>query len=583
MAELALEQTLDLGDYLAAFRRRKGLIMTVAGIVFLIGLVTAFVWPPTYQSSATILIEAQEVPTELIQSTVTSFAAQQIQVISQRVMARSNLMEIVEKYNLYEKDRKRYTTEQVLATMREDIDIDMITAEIMDPRTGRPGVATIAFSLGYASKNAQQAQKVASELTTLFLNENLKSRTEKAAETYDFLTAEANRLIDEIARIEGQLSEFKEKNLYTLPESRDLNTMSMQRAENELADIDSKIQALEEKKIYLSGQLPLLDPYNTGDFMSPTARLDALRTEYVSLSSRYSPDHPDVLRIKREIKALEMDTGNYSTPDDLRAQLALLQQELATARQVYTSEHPDIKSLNRQIAALEEELNNPVKQQQRQPVDVGADNPAYVNIKTQLAAADSEIRSLRSRRARAEEKLADYEQRLLLTPKIEQEYRMIVRELEQASAQYQATKAKQMTAEVGQEMEKERKGEKFTLIDPAVLPEEPISPNRPAIIFLSLVLALGAGVGSAAVAESMSDAVRGAKGVAALLNTAPLAVIPYLPNVADTRSRNRKKTVVMVSVIAAIVIAMLLVHFLFSPLDVLWFRGLRKVDAIVGE
>ena len=96
-----------------------------------------------------------------------------------------------------------------------------------------------------------------------------------------------------------------------------------------------------------------------------------------------------------------------------------------------------------------------------------------------------------------------------------------------------------MTAEVGQEMEKERKGEKFTLIDPAVLPEEPISPNRPAIIFLSLVLALGAGVGSAAVAESMSEAVRGAKGVVAILHTAPLAVIPYLPNAADTRAQRK--------------------------------------------
>jgi succinoglycan biosynthesis transport protein ExoP len=582
MTELALEQTLDLGDYLAAFRRRKGLIMTVAGIVFLIGVITAFVWPPTYQSSATILIEAQEVPTELIQSTVTSFAAQQIQVISQRVMARSNLMEIVEKYKLYEKDRKRKTTEELLAKMREDIGIDMITAEIMDPRTGRPGVATIAFSLSYESTSPPQAQKVASELTTLFLNENLKSRTEKAAETYDFLTAEANRLIDDIARIEGQLSEFKEKNLYTLPESRELNTMSMQRAENELADIDTKIQTLEERKIYLTGQLPLLDPYATGDIMSPTARLDALRTQYVSLSSRYSPDHPDVLSIKREIAALEKDTGNYSTPDDLRAQLYLLQQELATAKQVYTAEHPDIKSLNRQIAALEEELNNPVKQQQRQPVDVGADNPAYVSIKTQLAAVDSEIRSLRARRTRAQEKLADYEQRLLLTPKIEQEYRTIARELEQASAQYQATKAKQMTAEIGQEMEKERKGEKFTLIDPAVLPEEPVSPNRPAIIFLSLVLALGAGVGSAAVAESMSSAVRGAKGVAAILHTAPLAVIPYIANTADTRSRSKNKRLVLISTIAGIVILLLLVHFLFSPLDVLWFRGLRKVDTIVG-
>ena len=582
MTELAMEQTLDLGDYLAAFRRRRGLILLIAGIVFLIGLITAFVWPPTFQSSATILIEEQEIPSELIQSTVTSYAAQRIQVISQRVMARSNLMEIVEKYNLYESERKRYTTEEVLAEMREDIGIDMITAEVMDPRTGRPGVATIAFSLGFKSSSPQQAQKVASELTTLYLNENLKSRTEKAAETYDFLTTEATRLNDEIARIEEQLSAFKERNLYTLPESRELNTMSLQRAENELDDIDTKIQTLEERKIYLGGQLPLLEPYDTGDVLSPTARLDALRTQYITLASRYSSDHPDVLSTKREIEALERDTGDYASPDDLRAQLEILRNELVTAEQTYTQEHPDVKGLERQIAALESELQNPKSTGKKASAPVNADNPAYVNLQTQLAAADSEIRSLKTRRTKTLDKIADYEERLLLTPKIEQEYRMIVRELEQTSAQYQATKAKQMTAEIGQEMEKERKGEKFTLIDPAVLPEEPISPNRPAIIFLSLVLALGAGVGSAAVAESMSEAVRGAKGVVALLHTAPLAVIPYLPNEADTRGQRKKKRIMIISVVAGIIILFLLVHFLFSPLDVLWYRGLRKVDTIVG-
>ena len=583
MTELAMEQTLDLGDYLAAFRRRKGLILTIAAVVFLIGLVTAFVWPPTYQSSSTILIEEQEIPSDLIQSTITSYAAQRIQVISQRVMARSNLMEIVEKYDLYTKERKRNTTEDVLGEMRNDISLDMITAEVMDPRTGRPGVATIAFSLSFKSNSPQQAQKVASELTTLYLNENLKSRTEKAAETTDFLTVEATRLSDEITRLEGQLSAFKERNLYTLPESRELNSLSLQRAENELADIDTKIQSLEERKIYLGGQLPLLDPYSSGDVMSPSARLDALRTEYISLASRYSPDHPDVTRIQHEIKALEMETGNYASPDDLRAQLERLRQELATAEQTYTQEHPDVKRLKRQIAALESEIQNPRAAPRESATTVNADNPAYVNLQTQLQAADSELRSLKTRRVKAQDKIAEYEERLLLTPKIEQEYRMIARDLDQTSARYQATKAKQMTAEVGQEMEKERKGEKFTLIDPAVLPEEPISPNRPAIIFLSLVLALGAGVGSAAVAESMSAAVRGAKGVVAILHTAPLAVIPYLPNAADTRAQQTKKRIMIIAVIAGIIILLLLVHFLFSPLDVLWFRGLRKVDTIIGE
>jgi uncharacterized protein involved in exopolysaccharide biosynthesis len=252
------------------------------------------------------------------------------------------------------------------------------------------------------------------------------------------------------------------------------------------------------------------------------------------------------------------------------------------AEQAYTPEHPDVKSLKRQIANMESEPLYPQSAAKQAPPPSGADNPAYVNLQTQLAATDSELRSLKTRRAKAQEKIAEYEERLLQTPKIEQEYRMIARDLEQTSNLYRSTKAKQMTAEVGQEMEKERKGEKFTLIDPAALPEEPISPNRPAIIFLSLVLALGAGVGSAAVAESMSEAVRGAKGVTALLQTAPLAVIPYLPNEADTSSQKKKKGILLFSVIAGIIILLLLVHFLFSPLDVLWFRGLRKMDAIVG-
>ncbi len=181
------------------------------------------------------------------------------------------------------------------------------------------------------------------------------------------------------------------------------------------------------------------------------------------------------------------------------------------------------------------------------------------------------------------DKIAEYEERLLRTPKTEQDLRAIVHELEALYARYDNVKRKQTTAEVGQSMEKERKGEKFTLIDPAALPEEPISPNRPAIIFLSLVLALGAGVGSAAVAESMSSVVRGSKGLVAILHTAPLAVIPYLPNAADTRAQTRKKLLIVFSFVAAIAIVLLLVHFLFSPLDVLWLRGMRKLDNLVGE
>jgi len=584
MAELALDNTPDFGDYLAGFRRRQGTILLVAGTIFLLGLITAFVWPPTYQSSATILIEEQEIPTDLIQTTVTSYAAQRIQVISQRVMTRSNLLGIIEEYGLYKDELKKDTTEEVLGEMRGDIGIDMVTAELMDPRTGRPTAATIAFNVSYKSTSAEKSQKVAGVLTTLYLNENLKSRTEKAAETFDFLNKEAGRLNDEIARLETVLSNFKERNINRLPELRDLNTQVLQRTEREVAALDTQILSLEERKIYMIGQLESLDPYGAmADEASPKARLGILRSQRTTLTSRYSPSHPDLLNLNREIKALEIETGDFDSSEELRTQLDMLRVELATAEQTYTPEHPDVKSLKRQVANLEDQLENPTPTAKTNTAYRSPGNPAYVNLQTQLAATESQLSSLKARRLELQDKVSEYEVRLIETPKVEQSYRIIMRDLNNASSRYQEIRAKEMRAEVGQEMEKERKGEKFTLIDPPVMPEEPISPNRPAIIFLSLVLALGAGVGTAAVAESMDSAIRGAKGLVAILHTAPLAVIPYLPNETDTSAVRRKRTIIIFSIVAGLALILTLIHFLYSPLDVLWFRGLRKVDKIVGE
>ena len=583
MTELALEQTLDLGDYLAAFRRRRGMIILIAGIVFILGLITAFVWPPTYASSATILIEEQEIPSELVQSTVTSYASQRIQVISQRVMTRSNLLGIMDKYGLYQKERQRETTEEVLADMRDDINLDMINADVMDPRTGRPTAATIAFTVGFEGKDPQLVQKVANELTTLYLNENLRTRTEKAEETTSFLTEESKRLGAEISRLETALAEFKEKNANELPELKDLNTQVLDRTERDISDIDTQIRTLEERKIYLEGQLATLDPYgSSGQVLSPAARLQQLRTEYIAYASRYSPNHPDVVSRKREIEALEKETGIVENTSEKRARLDALQKELVVAEKTYTDEHPDVKNLKRQIASLEEEIRNPPPAAATKPAPANPDNPAYISLKAQVEAADSEIRSLKIKRAQLSDKLTEYEQRLQQTPQVEREYRGLVRDFENSTRRYQDIKSKQMTAEVAQAMEKERKGEKFTLIDPPILPEQPISPNRPAIIFLSLVLALGAGVGSAAAAESMDSAVRGAKGVISILNTAPLAVIPYLASDADIGRERKRRWLIIGGVITGIIVVLLLINFLYSPLDVLWFRGLRKIDTIVG-
>lgn len=575
------EQTKNLQDYLAAFKRRRAQIAAIFVVIFGIGAIVALAWPPTYRSAATILIEEQQIPAELVQSTVTSYASQRIQTISQRVMTRNNLMDIITKFNLYVDERKNETTEEVLSRMRDDIKLDMISADVVDPRTGRPTAATIAFALAFQGENPEQVQKVANELTTLYLQENIKTRASKAQETLSFLSEEADRLNRQITDLEKRLAEFKAANAESLPELQPLLREQIARTERELSDAETQIRSLEDRRFYLQGQLGQLDPYGADVQTSPGARLKALRTEYATAVARYSADHPDVQRLKREIESLERETGQVNARDALLEQIATLKTELASVREKYSAEHPDVVRLQRQIDGLEADL---AKAPAASSVDTrrSPDNPAYVTLEAQQNSTDNEIQALRSKRVEMEKKRAEYEKRLTAMPQIEGELRALTRDLENATVKYQEIKAKQMQAQVAQQLESESKGERFTLIDPPVLPEEPIKPNRPAIFFLSLVLALGAGLGYAAVAESIDSTVRGAKGVLATLQVAPLAVIPYLATDIETAARRRYRRMLVLGAVGVVVLAVILVHFFVSPLDVLWFRALRKATKVTG-
>ncbi len=575
------EQALNLKDYLDAFKRRRKAILGIATGIFLIGLLAAILWPPTYRSSATILIKEQDIPPELVTSTVTSFASQRIQTISQLVMARSNLLEIIDKYGLYKDERERLTTEEILKEMRDNIGLNMIDAEVVDPRSGRPTAATIAFGLSFSGENPGQVQKVANELTSLYLNENLKDRTAKASETYSFLTEEANRLSDRIRKLEKSMATFKEQNVNSLPELNQLNMTLMDKTDRELSDVDTQIRTLEERKIYLSGQLAQIKPYGSDISVDPSTRLQALRTEYYRLIAKYSLEHPDVIRTKREMEGLEAETGQVSSAGEQLKQIKSLRGELATLQKKYSDQHPDVIKLKKQIESLQRLPVSTSPKLARSARD-NPDNPAYISLKSQIEAANSEIQSLKHKKEQLRNKITEYEERLTKSPQVERQYRELSRDLENETLKYREVKAKQMEAQISQQLETERKGERFELIEPAILPEEPVSPNRPAIIFLSLVLALGAGIGYAAIAESMDDAVRGSKSVSSTLGTEPLAEIPYLRNAEEISHHKRKFAMGTLATVSALILALALAHFFWKPLDVLWYKALRKADVVIN-
>ncbi len=581
------DQEKSIQDYIAIVSRRKASIIVTALIVFLAGLVTALVWPPTYRSSATILIKEQEIPTELVRSTVTSFAAQRIQTISQSVMTRPNLMEIIKKYQLYTKERKHDTTEEVLAQMREDIGLDMVSANVIDPRTGRPGMATIAFTLSYEGSTPASTQKVAGELTSLFLAENLKTRKDKAAETYSFLTDETTKLEKRISEAAKKLAEFKEKNANSLPDMASTNIAMLNRTESELDSVASELKILTERKIFLQSQLLQVNPLTnmrsaTGEsILDPASRLKSLESEYASLSAKYSEMHPDIVKIKREISGLQSQVGKGGSTQEQAIALTKKRSEYAAIKEKYSSNHPDVVKLAAQIAALEKTIKETSAQPEKEVLKLQPDNPAYISIQTQLNTIESEIKSNKAKKLNVEKKLADLDERISKAPQVEKAFLVLAREQQNALLRFQDIKARQMEAEIGQELEKESKGESFVLIDPAQYPEKPIKPNRIAIVFLSLIFSIVAGLGVAILKETMDSSIRGVASINKILTAAPLAVIPIIYNTYDLRHRKRISRIVVNSIIGGIVVLILLIHFFWTPLDVLWFKGIRKAENVM--
>jgi uncharacterized protein involved in exopolysaccharide biosynthesis len=496
-------------------------------------------------------------------------------------MTTENLMRIIDQYQLYPDKRRSEPREALIQRMHDDISFSMISADVVDPRMGRPVKATIAFSVSYENRSPVLAARVANELTTLYLNENLQSRKQLADDAANFLTAEAERLNKQIAELDQKLATFKERNVNNLPELAQLNIQLMARAEEEMRDTDTRIRALDQQIVYLDAQLAQMQPAsqlfkdNGERVMSPSDRLKVLKSDFARANAMYAPDHPDIVRMKREIEGLERAVGKVDTGNDLTRQLQDAQGRLAQAREKYAADHPDVQKLERLVASLEEE---------RKSAPAGGtktaenpDNPAYIQVSAQREASVNERTALEHKRATLQAKIGDYESRLSQSPEITREYSGLARDLDNAQLKYREIRQKQMEATLAKNLESERKGERFTLIEPPMVAEEPASPNRPAIALLGIVLAIGAGIGIAAALETLDGTVRNKRDMELLLPVAPLALLPWIETPAERIARARIRKFSLAGAAATVVIAVVLTHFLYRPLDVLWEVALRRL------
>lgn len=570
------ENVKTLKDYLQIARRRKYIIVIPALLLLLASIAVALILPPVYQSQATILIEQQQIPTDLVKSTVTSYADERISLIQQRVMTTDNLTKIIDKFGLYSKQKEKLTAAEQAEQFRMNAHLELVNADVISQ--GRLSKATLAFKLSFDDKDPQLTQKVTNELVTLFLNENVRSRTERAEETTVFLEEEAQKFKADIQKIENELAEYKEKYRDSLPELLSSNLSMISRIESEIQQLGLQEKMLDERKITLKSQMAVagqgLLASSASDARAPSS-LAELKLEQARLLSKYSATHPDVVRIKRQVEILE--SGQDPEQSEANAELQEARQELTKLRQQYSDNHPDVKAAQRKVAELTGSVSPSAT---KKLPDQSINNPALLQIKSEMDVAEIQQAAVRTQRAELQEKLKSLEMNVGQTHQVERGYYELMRDLDNNKAKYNELKAKQLEAKLAQTLEEEQKAEKFSLLEPPLLPNKPIKPNRLKILFMGFIVSIGAGLGVGYLREMMDGSIRGHRSLAHIVGVEPLVVVPYIENQED-RDRTRKN-IISFSVIAGVLFLGMIVavHTLYMPLDILWYKTWDRLGLI---
>jgi uncharacterized protein involved in exopolysaccharide biosynthesis len=529
-------QLMKFEDYFAILKRRKVAMIIPFLLILTAAILLAFLLPSIYRSEATILTERQEIPKELVDTTVTGFVQERIESLSQLLLTRETLWEIANKFDLYADTRTTDSRLEITSMMRESIEVRMLDVRTSEPDSYKEGLATIAFTVAYEAEDPYQAQAVTNELASLFIVENKRLRSKHAEEVSGFLKAEGDRLNKQITELESQLAEFKQAQQSQLPEHMDLNMELFEKTGYDIERTNERIRELEDRIIALQAEISITKPNQDiftdagNKVLTGNERLSLLTADYLRLSARYSAKHPDLIKLRREIDALggESDVSGVTA---LIEKLTVLKDRLSKAKQQYSADHPDVLSLQRAVAGVERGLQTAsVSSNRSTRVSSAPDNPRYVSLKTQLDAAAGNLKSERAKLIQLNKKSLEYEARLFQTPAVERDYKFLTRDYENARKKYNEIRNKQLEARLAIDLESSDKGQQFSIIQGAYLPELPERPNRVGIVLLGFLLAGGAAVGVGTIREYMDRTIYDARDLISVFRAPPLATIPFISN-----------------------------------------------------
>jgi uncharacterized protein involved in exopolysaccharide biosynthesis len=534
-----MEQFLHPQDFLRLFWRRKWWFLVPAAVFTTIAVAAVLLLPSIYRSEATILIEDQDVPEDLVTPLLDQSIDRRLDLLTRQVLSTSNLLELIERHGLYPEEAAQMPRAQLAERMRDAVDMEVLRTEVSDSGGGRSGEATVAFELAFDYRDPRAAQRVVSDLVSLYLSTNAAERRRAAAQANSFFESERGRIQSRIDNLEDELSTFRRANRDILPAEADFKRGVLADLERTVQNLDTTLRSLRERQSFLSTQLALTDefePVATAGSGTPTpaTELEVRRAELATARARYSADHPDVRRLEREVRSLQAAVGSVAggRAGALAERESALASELATLRERYTPEHPDVRRVERELASVR------AAQGTAGDGDAGRRRSStYVQLSSQLNSVETEIAAIETQRLELEEQRRRLEEQLARAPEVAQTLTRLQRELDAAVEDREQLAEKQTSVALSGSLETQAIGERLVIAAPATMPTDPARPNRKLLLVLGGILAVGGGAASATFREVTDRTIRSTAQLARIVGDSPLVAIPRLVSPAEKRRR----------------------------------------------
>jgi polysaccharide chain length determinant protein (PEP-CTERM system associated) len=508
-----------LGNLVGFVTRYRWWILLPFCCITLVTIGALFLLPNRYTSSATLLVVQQQVPQRYVVPNSTTDVTSALEAMKQEVLSRTQLLRMITDFGLYPKQRKRLAPEELIALMLSNIDIA--------PMNENPQQKDVdSLRISFTTENALLAQQVTNNLTSLFINEYLRTGAEQASNTTSFLHQQVEEKGKELQTQEQRLQDFKLRFVGELPEQQQGNLGILTGLQGQLQSTMASLNRAQQQRPVLQAQLEATPK----------------RRPVADISVPFqSPENADSPRPPTPVEAAQGELSRLQT-----ARATLLSKG-------YKPVHPDMAANAREIARAEEKLKRlmavapqPEKARPAEPaatptptaIQVG-DDPAVALLKANLEANRLEIENLTREEGRLKLAITQYEGRINQTPVREQQQSSILRDTEVLRLQYSELQKKEQESQLATNLEKQQGGKQFRLIDPASLPAVPSSPKRAKMSLGGAVGGLCLGLALAFVMEKRNTCFRTEKEVTKQLELPFVLGVPLLPTPKEERRRKR--------------------------------------------